>query len=147
MDSNAYSSSVGPLEYNSNLSYYNQNPNYNNSTEQSSLNQQASYPTASALNYGQASSSSTSYSQYSGQMSSDWSFPQASSLPFDSTINSNGLLSNDFSDEPPLLEELGINPKDIIRKTLAVSIPFRKIPQLTEQETDLSGVRETKATL
>jgi len=39
-----------------------------------------------------------------------------------------------FDDEPPLLEELGINFKDIWSKTLAVSIPFRAMPTVHESQ-------------
>jgi hypothetical protein len=44
-----------------------------------------------------------------------------------------------FDDEPPLLEELGINFKDIWSKTLAVSIPFRPMPTVAEDDADLAG--------
>ncbi|KAJ7542927.1 hypothetical protein O6H91_09G017800 [Diphasiastrum complanatum] len=43
-----------------------------------------------------------------------------------------------FEDEAPLLEELGINPSQITRKTLAVLNPFRANPDLHE-DADLSG--------
>jgi len=46
---------------------------------------------------------------------------------------------NPFDDEPPLLEELGINFKDIWSKTLAVSIPFRPMPTVHEEDADLAG--------
>ena len=44
-----------------------------------------------------------------------------------------------FDDEPPLLEELGINFRDIWTKTLAVSIPFRAMPTVHEDDADLAG--------
>lgn len=47
--------------------------------------------------------------------------------------------SNDFEDEPPLLEELGINPDHIIQKTLAVLNPFRITNANILQDTDLAG--------
>ncbi|KAJ0582969.1 putative Yip1 domain-containing protein [Helianthus annuus] len=46
--------------------------------------------------------------------------------------------STNFDGEPPLLEELGINTKQIWHKTLSVLNPFRVKPDLHEQA-DLSG--------
>ncbi|EFJ27138.1 hypothetical protein SELMODRAFT_412065 [Selaginella moellendorffii] len=43
-----------------------------------------------------------------------------------------------FEDEPPLLEELGINPSQILQKTKSVLIPFRRNLNLHE-DADLSG--------
>ncbi|XP_057980105.1 uncharacterized protein LOC131165943 [Malania oleifera] len=43
-----------------------------------------------------------------------------------------------FEDEPPLLEELGINTKQIWNKTISILIPFRLNPNLHE-DADLSG--------
>ncbi|CAM6099825.1 unnamed protein product [Calypogeia fissa] len=43
-----------------------------------------------------------------------------------------------FEDEPPLLEELGINIHQIVRKTMTVLNPFRINPDLHE-DADLSG--------
>jgi hypothetical protein len=54
----------------------------------------------------------------------------------------------DFTDEPPLLEELGINVEHILLKTKAVVIPFRRFqphsalfsdPQLIVEDADLAG--------
>jgi len=47
--------------------------------------------------------------------------------------------STDFDDEPPLLEELGINPDHIFQKTLAVLNPFRETDAAILQDTDLAG--------
>lgn len=45
-----------------------------------------------------------------------------------------------FEDEPPLLEELGINFSHILQKTLAVLIPFRKNDtDLHVNDDDLAG--------
>lgn len=44
-----------------------------------------------------------------------------------------------FADEPPLLEELGINFNQINQKTLAVIIPFRKPEKSILHESDLTG--------
>ncbi|KAG9158615.1 hypothetical protein Leryth_019214 [Lithospermum erythrorhizon] len=43
-----------------------------------------------------------------------------------------------FDDEPPLLEELGINTKQIYQKTMSIINPFRVKPDLHE-DADLSG--------
>lgn len=56
-----------------------------------------------------------------------------------SSSSSSGSGGSPFEDEPPLLEELGINFKDIWSKTLAVSIPFRPMPTLHEDDADLAG--------
>ncbi|KAK2712431.1 protein YIPF5-like [Artemia franciscana] len=45
----------------------------------------------------------------------------------------------DFEDEPPLLEELGINPDHIVQKTLAVLNPFKQTNPQILQDTDLAG--------
>ncbi|MCD7447227.1 hypothetical protein HAX54_026346 [Datura stramonium] len=49
-----------------------------------------------------------------------------------------GGVSTGFDDEPPLLEELGINTKQIYQKTLSILNPFRIKPDLHE-DGDLSG--------
>ncbi|XP_034474488.1 protein YIPF5 [Drosophila innubila] len=46
---------------------------------------------------------------------------------------------NEFDDEPPLLEELGINPNHIFQKTLAVLNPLRGTEQQILQDTDMAG--------
>ncbi|KAH8412628.1 hypothetical protein KR009_003906 [Drosophila setifemur] len=46
---------------------------------------------------------------------------------------------NEFDDEPPLLEELGINPNHIFQKTLAVLNPLRGTDQQILQDTDMAG--------
>jgi len=45
----------------------------------------------------------------------------------------------EFEDEPPLLEELGINPEFIVQKTLTVLNPFRTPDQAAVQDTDFAG--------
>lgn len=44
-----------------------------------------------------------------------------------------------FEDEPPLLEELGINPYQIVEKTLSVLNPLRHTDATILQDTDLAG--------
>ncbi|KAL7045531.1 hypothetical protein ACKWTF_002250 [Chironomus riparius] len=46
---------------------------------------------------------------------------------------------NEFEDEPPLLEELGINPQHILMKTLSVLNPFRTPEKEIFDDTDLAG--------
>ncbi|KAJ0598948.1 putative Yip1 domain-containing protein [Helianthus annuus] len=64
------------------------------------------------------------------------SFDIASTPQF--TNISGGTGSTNFDDEPPLLEELGINTKQIWHKTLSILNPFRVKPDHHEQA-DLSG--------
>ena len=47
--------------------------------------------------------------------------------------------SNAFDDDLPLLEELGINPKDILQRTLAVSLPFAPLPPSDPNGADSSA--------
>lgn len=47
--------------------------------------------------------------------------------------------SDDFSGEPPLLEELGINAEHITQKTLAVLNPFRQTRADVAGDSDLAG--------
>merc|ERR1719216_547559 len=44
-----------------------------------------------------------------------------------------------FDDEPPLLEELGINPDHIMQKTLTVLNPFRATDASVAGDSDLAG--------
>lgn len=80
--------------------------------------------------YGGGSYSSDSYGyngQYGGNMSGSMG-PAA--VPSGST----------FDNEPPLLEELGINFSHIMGKTLAVLVPFRKTGNdLHVNDDDLAG--------
>lgn len=45
----------------------------------------------------------------------------------------------EFDDEPPLLEELGINPQHILQKTLTVLNPFRVTEKEVVDDCDLAG--------
>ncbi|PIN24517.1 Rab GTPase interacting factor, Golgi membrane protein [Handroanthus impetiginosus] len=56
---------------------------------------------------------------------------------FPSTIGGGGGATG-FEDEPPLLEELGINTKQIYQKTLSILNPFR-INHHLHEDADLSG--------
>ena len=46
---------------------------------------------------------------------------------------------DDFSNEPPLLEELGINPDHIVQKSLTVLNPMRSIRSEAAGDADLAG--------
>uniref|UniRef100_A0A7S0QWU2 Protein YIP n=1 Tax=Pyramimonas obovata TaxID=1411642 RepID=A0A7S0QWU2_9CHLO len=50
-----------------------------------------------------------------------------------------GLVSDNFDDEPPLLEELGINPSLVVKKSLAVLNPLSFDARLLS-ESDTSGL-------
>jgi hypothetical protein len=54
--------------------------------------------------------------------------------PYDATAE-----SDEFANEPPLLEELGINPEHIFQKTLAVLNPFRATRPEVAGDSDLAG--------
>ena len=47
--------------------------------------------------------------------------------------------SNQYENEPPLLEELGINLQHIKKKTISVLIPKKKIDQSILEDTDMAG--------
>ena len=50
-----------------------------------------------------------------------------------------GAGGDDFSNEPPLLEELGINPDHIVQKTLTVLNPMRSTRSEVAGDADLAG--------
>lgn len=50
-----------------------------------------------------------------------------------------GVAPDNYEDEPPLLEELGINFDHILQKTVAVLNPFKEPNPTILQETDLTG--------
>ena len=45
----------------------------------------------------------------------------------------------EFGEEPPLLEELGVNFTDIWAKTLFILLPNKQIPKQTADDVDLGG--------
>jgi hypothetical protein len=53
--------------------------------------------------------------------------------------NNAGYGNTGFENEPPLLEELGINMTHIRKKTMAVLNPFREVDQESLEDNDLSG--------
>jgi len=89
------------------------------------------------------------------QMPGDYSYAQKSFLdPTQSPYSGDMFTQDDYAkgttgfgeeeDEPPLLEELGIDPDRIIQKTLAVLNPFHRKGQIDDasyllQDSDLAG--------
>lgn len=74
------------------------------------------------------------------QQSNDpWSYgqDQFNVNPFEPNMNSTSY--DPYANEPPLLEELGINFDHITQKTLAVLNPFRKTDEQTINDSDLAG--------
>ena len=104
------------------------------------------YPTSTPSGYPDSSLSYYS-TPYSSQPSSSQSSPSAlSSAAAPSSANLFGSMdstatpssSSSFDEDLPLLEELGINPKDIWQRTLSVSLPFFPLPA-NEDSSDLAG--------
>ncbi|CAH8849027.1 unnamed protein product [Trichobilharzia szidati] len=64
-------------------------------------------------------------------------------LPFSQAPYSSGSVykgqEEDYENEPPLLEELGINFSHIIQKTSSVLLPFKESSQEVLDDTDLAG--------
>ncbi|XP_076647572.1 yip1 domain-containing 1 isoform X2 [Halictus rubicundus] len=89
------------------------------------------------------------FQTYNDQQSQNYSpYNQKSFLNHQSAYNSDIYNQDDFTkdeeDEPPLLEELGIDPKRILQRTLAVLNPFHKRGELDDanyllQDSDLAG--------
>jgi hypothetical protein len=134
-----------PLEYNSNLSYYNPQPSVNNQQQsQQNYSQHSSHQHNNS--YGMQSQQQSGYGFQPVSMNSQ---SYAGSIPpFGSSIDSglsNSGFGSDFDNEPPLLEELGIDLRSIWANTLAVSLPFTSLKSQSERndrlaEADLAGV-------
>jgi hypothetical protein len=65
--------------------------------------------------------------------------PIGSTGSYDSAGNENFGQEDEFANEAPLLEELGINPEHIFQKTLAVLNPFRATRPEVAGDSDLAG--------
>lgn len=145
-----------PLEYTSNLSYYNPQPQQNNNQQQQQQQQYSGAYAASQQHsgnafgiqsqqapggYGFQPSNSGSYAgMNTNSMMSQGAFGSSIDSGLSSSTLSGGF-GDDFDSEPPLLEELGINLSSIWSNTLAVSIPFTTIKSSSEvEEADLAGV-------
>lgn len=90
-------------------------------------------------NYGndasQAPAMDTSSTYYGGQTYTGSMFvPTSQPDAFSQQPGGSG-----FDDEPPLLEELGINPDHILQKTLTVLNPWRTTDQAAAGDSDLAG--------
>jgi len=84
-------------------------------------------------NFGDASAGN---SQHGGNLYPNFMTP---SDPY-STVDQGG--SDEFANEPPLLEELGIYPEHILQKTLTILNPFRASHRLRQEDAadaDLAG--------
>ncbi|XP_075155399.1 protein YIPF5 homolog [Haematobia irritans] len=120
----------GDNSYNFDMPEFDQELNFQNFE-----NTQTSVPPNYDLNYGNTNNSS---------MSSFYD-PNAYAAPNPYDQNDKGFktggggVGNEFEDEPPLLEELGINPNHIFQKTLAVLNPMRGADQHILQDTDMAG--------
>ncbi|KAI8639262.1 hypothetical protein BD408DRAFT_435288 [Parasitella parasitica] len=89
-------------------------------------------------NYGDQYNSNTN-NYYSSPPTGDmhtpnYNYTTGSSGSFWSAFGTGG-----FADEPPLLEELGLNFGHIKSKSLAVLNPFRTVPHTIMDDTDLAG--------
>lgn len=109
-------------------------------------------PQPSGGNYGGGSGGGDSYGGYSagggGQDNygyQDTNYPHYMTPDFSNQDGNQqqpavpGLDNNDFENEPPLLEELGIHPEHIIQKTLSVLNPMRKTSSDVAGDADLAG--------
>ncbi|XP_043800559.1 protein YIPF5 [Apis laboriosa] len=85
------------------------------------------------------------FQTYNDQQSGDFSYTQKSYLdPTQSAYTGGSTGFVDEEEEPPLLEELGIDPDRILQKTLAVLNPFHRKGQIDDanyllQDSDLAG--------
>ncbi|KXS09947.1 Yip1-domain-containing protein [Gonapodya prolifera JEL478] len=94
--------------------------------------------------YGAQPSSSSAYGQYSASSYSrgfeDSRYGNGSVAPDAITVDWKAAFgTGGFADEPPLLEELGINFSHIRSKTLAVLNPLRPLDQEILEDADLAG--------
>lgn len=112
--------------------------------------QQSSFPNDALNFYSDSSSMGGGGGQMSGGFGSgggvgaggdfNSGFGDASSMGSMSGSTSGGSGTGSiFDDEPPLLEELGINFKEIWSRTVSVSLPFGPMPTVAEDDADLAG--------
>ena len=87
-------------------------------------------------NYAAGTDPSSSYPQT--PMNYMTPAPLGGSGPYESTGNEH-FGEDEFANEAPLLEELGINPEHIFQKTLAVLNPFRATRPDVAGDSDLAG--------
>lgn len=111
--------------------------------------QQSSFPSNDGFYTGSSVGMSSGQMMGGGSFGSGGSsdFGSSSSGAFGEPSGSMGSMSRAggdaggsvFDDEPPLLEELGINFQEIWSRTLSVSLPFRPMPTMAEDDSDLAG--------
>lgn len=105
-----------------------------------SYNQQSTsnyYNTTPELQYFGSNNNNTNYdiNDISGRMGSS-----TSSTTNDIYSDSNKNSTIDYDNEPPLLEELGIDFKLIFNRTISIIIPFKRLPAMSdESDSDLAG--------
>jgi len=101
--------------------------------ENSNFTQQQGYYGNNQYDYSQSPQVyPTQQEVYTGQMMTPQMMTPEQNMPSDA-------YSGSFEDEPPLLEELGINFDHIYKKTLAVLNPFTDTESSVVNETDLTG--------
>ena len=72
---------------------------------------------------------------------SDSAYPTAfmTPAPAYNSVGEGIYVDDEYANEPPLLEELGINPEHILQKTLSVLNPFRVTRPDVAGDADLAG--------
>jgi hypothetical protein len=102
--------------------------------DQSSGQQQGFYnPDGSSFYGNYAAGSDQSYAPGMSYLT-----PAPLDAPYGSNDEEN-FVDDEFVNEPPLLEELGINPEYIFQKTLTVLNPFRATRNDVAADSDLAG--------
>ena len=100
-------------------------------------------PNAAGYNYNNYDASGIQFDSYSNQQQQGYSSntfdSQGQSGGFGGNFDASQTLDDEFANEPPLLEELGINPEHIMQKTLTVLNPFRTTRTDVAGDADLAG--------
>lgn len=140
----AYNFNVNDDFYNSNNQRQSDNLRQMNFADMNS--QQQNVPNSNSSNYFDTSASNGNYYQPpNGQQTflNEWSQTQYFNPILEEDSTSIGGKTqfdpNDFENEPPLLEELGINFDHIYRKTKCVLNPFSKPHESIVHDEDLAG--------
>jgi len=96
-------------------------------------------------NYGGYSTGGGGYDADNYGYNQDTNYPQYMTPDFNSQDAGSqqqmapGVDGNDFDNESPLLEELGIHPEHVVQKTLSVLNPMRKTTSDVAGDADLAG--------
>ncbi|MDA9098440.1 YIP1 family protein [bacterium] len=102
--------------------------------------QNSNYPNYSAYGQGGTQQQGTGWASTSTtpQQSAGWGSSMSSGMGFSDPGPS--FTGNDrLEDEPPLLEELGIDPSQIVRRTCAMLNPMRRAPVEQGSDDDVAG--------